>query len=138
MTNLRWATPDDAEAFASWASANTDIPRGDIDAVADSVCTTLVTEVDGHAELYIPLMWSKERPLLTIGFLGFRPGQDPRTKARALKSMLSGVIRLQEHLGCEVRVVTKAEYPMGKWALKHGFIQKPDGFFLELENINVQ
>lgn len=134
-TTTRLATPADAETFAGWAALNSDIPQADIEAVASTVTLTLVTEVDGHPELYIPFIFSPTAPLLTIGYLGFRIGQSYREKAKALRSMLAAVGRLQHDLGCAVRVVTKAEYPMGKWALKNGFIQKPDGFYLEYTNV---
>lgn len=130
-TTCRLATPADAEAFAEWAATNNDIPDDDVRAVAESITLTLVIEVEGARELYIPFIFSATAPLLTIGYLGFRPGQSHRTKAAALHAMLSATWSLKNHFGCEVRVVTKAEYPMGKWALKHGFIPKPDGFYLE-------
>src|SRR5262249_25053749 len=127
----RLARPSDAEAFAQWALNNPDIPAADIDAVANSTALTIVVEADGQPELYIPYIFSETEPLLTIGYLGFRPGPAPRTKAKALKAILAATHRLQDHFDCKVRVVTEPEYPMGKWALKHGFIQKPDGFYLE-------
>lgn len=135
MNHCRLATPADASAFARWAESNHDIPRADIEAVANAVTLTVVAEVDGEAELYIPFIFSPHRALLTIGYLGFRPGHGRRTKSRALRAMLASAARLRDHLGCEMRVVTKAEYPMGKWALKHGFIQKSDGFYLENKNV---
>lgn len=131
MTTCRLATPADADTFARWAAFNNDIPDNAVEAVINGVTLVLVAEVDGEPELYIPFIFSEEKPQLTIGYLGFRVGQDYRTKAKALKEMLAATKRLQEHFDCEIRVITKAEYPMGKWALKHGFTEKPDGFYLE-------
>lgn len=135
MTNLRITTPADAAEFAAWVVSNPDIPAADIEAAAQAVTLTVAAEVDGRAELFIPLIFSPDKPQLTVGFLGFRPGQTHRVKANALKVMLEGVRRLRDHFGCEVRVVTKPEYPMGKWAIKHGFTQKQDGFYLETQNV---
>lgn len=132
---MRLATPTDAAAFSTWIVNNPDILKADIEAVANAVTLTLAVDVDDAPELFIPFMFSPTEAVLTIGFLGFRPGQNRRTKAVALKAMLTYTTRLRDHLGCAVRVVTKAEYPMGKWALKHGFTQKQDGFYLENSNV---
>jgi hypothetical protein len=125
---LRTAEAKDAEMLADWATQNPDIPSDDIEAVAKSTPLVVVVEVDGKPEAYLPLI-----PALTIGYLGFRPGQDTRTKALALRGMLDGLQRVQSNLGIsDAYVFTKAEYPMGKWALKNGFKQKSkDGFTLE-------
>jgi hypothetical protein len=116
----RLATAEDAPAFVEWAVNNPDIPEADIDAVANSIPLTLVVEVDGQAEVYLPLI-----PAMTLGYLGFRPGQDVRTKAVALNAMAEALQNLQRELKIsDAYVFTKAEYPMGKWALKHGFKTK--------------
>jgi hypothetical protein len=119
------ATPEDAPAFVEWATKNPDIPEEDIDAVANSTPLTLVVEVDGQAELYLPLI-----PAVTIGYLGFRPGQNVRTKAVALRAMAEALQDVQRRLSInDAYVFTKAEYPMGKWALKNGFKMKDKSAF---------
>lgn len=124
----RFSTPADAPAFAQWALDNPDIPSEDIDAVANGAPMTLVIEVDGKPELYMPLI-----PAVTIGYLGFRPDQDARTKAIALQAMRAELQRFLNTLKIsDAYVFTKAEYPMGKWALKNGFKPKAkDAFTLE-------
>lgn len=125
----RVAQQEDIKAFAEWAAGNGDIPAEDIQAVAKAKCPlVLVVEVDGQPELYIPLL-----PAMTIAYLGFRPGQSPRVKAKAMQGMLEAIKNVQQSLGIEdTYVFTKAEYPMGKWALKHGFVEKSKtGFSLE-------
>jgi hypothetical protein len=126
----RFAIPDDASAFAEWATKNLDIPESDIEAVAKATPLTLVIEVDGKPEMYMPLI-----PSLTIGYLGFRPDQNLRTRATCLKEMLGTLKQLQANLKIENAYVhTKAEYPMGRWALKNGFEKAPkDAFVLQRE-----
>ena len=125
---VRLAAPEDAEQFTAWAVGNTDIPDSDIEAVQNSTALTLVVEIDGRPELYLPLI-----PAMTIGYLGFNPEQDLRTRAVALRRMREALANLQTGLGVSYAYVhTKAEYPMGRWALKNGFKQTPkDAFVLE-------
>jgi hypothetical protein len=125
---VRLATPDDAPRFSEWATHNMDIPDEDIKAVERSTPLTLVVEVNGKPEMYLPLI-----PAMTIGYLGFNPDQDIRTRAVVLKEMRAALGRLQDELGINYAYVhTKAEYPMGKWAVKNGFKKTPkDAFVLE-------
>jgi hypothetical protein len=125
---VRLAAPEDAASFAAWAAQNPDIPDEDIEAVQKSTPLTLVVEVDGKPEMYLPLI-----PAMTIGYLGFNPDQDVRTRATVLREMRAALANLQNTLGIEYAYVhTKAEYPMGRWALKNGFKQTPkDAFVLE-------
>jgi hypothetical protein len=126
---IREARPEDAKLFASWVAGNADIPVADKKAVADAVkADTLVVEVDGKPEMFLPLLEAR-----TIRFLGFNPEQDVRTKAKALRAMCEAVGQFQRLHGIEdVYVFTKAEYPLGKWALKNGFKEiEQDGFTLE-------
>lgn len=125
---VRLAAPEDAATFSAWATQNTDIPDEDIEAVQKSTPLTLVVEVDGKPEMYLPLI-----PAMTIGYLGFNPDQDVRTRATVLREMRAALANLQNTLGIEYAYVhTKAEYPMGRWALKNGFKQTPkDAFVLE-------
>jgi hypothetical protein len=125
---IRMATEADAPAFAEWITSNPDIPQEDIEAVsACKIPMTLVVEIDGQAEMFVPLL-----PAVTIGYLGFRPDSTPRKKARARREMLRALELFQIGLQIpDAYVFTKAEYPMGKWALRNGFKQKSkDGFTL--------
>lgn len=120
-------------AFTKWATDNIDIPQNDLAAVSKSkVPLILVVEVDGKPDMYMPLL-----PAVTIGYLGFRPDATPREKAFALKTMKKALQALMDTLSIEdAYVFTKAEYPMGKWALKNGFTQKEKaGFTLERAHV---
>lgn len=125
---VRLAAPEDAALFAAWATQNLDIPDEDIKAVQKSTPLVLVIEVDGKPEMYLPLI-----PAMTIGYLGFNPDQDIRTRAVVLKAMREALANLQTELGISRAYVhTKAEYPMGRWALKNGFTKtSKDAFVLE-------
>lgn len=125
---IRMAEEADAPDFAEWATSNPDIPQEDLEAVAAcKIPMVLVVEIDGEAELYLPLL-----PAVTLAFLGFRPGSSLRKKALALRAMRSALAGFQRELQIpDAYVFTKAEYPMGKWALRNGFKQKSkDGFTL--------
>lgn len=132
-TSVRLATPQDAELCAKWVAQNLEIPIADQEAVQRAKFPLmLVVEVDGQPELFMPLL-----PALTIGYLGFNPTQDVKTKARALKAMKAALIELQKNLGIEdAYVFTRPEYPMGKWALKNKFVIKENlGFSLERTDV---
>jgi len=119
--------------LADWAINNPDIPQSDTDALSKSkIPMILVVEVDGQPELFLPLL-----PAVSIAFLGFRPGATPKEKAVALKRMKRALLDFMGALSIDdAYVFTKAEYPMGKWALKNGFRQKDkDGFTLERSNV---
>jgi hypothetical protein len=126
---IRMAEEADAPSFAQWITSNPDIPQEDIDAVsACKIPMVLVVEIDGQAEMFMPLL-----PAVTIGYLGFRPDSEPRKKATARRAMQRALKEFQSRLQIQdAYVFTKAEYPMGKWALRNGFRQKSkDGFTLE-------
>ena len=124
----RLATTEDAALFAEWVTKNLDIPDEDVAEVAKSAPLTLVIEVDGKPELFIPFI-----PAMTIGYLGFNPDQNLRTRAKALNAMRETLSKLQNELKLQYAYVhTKAEYPMGRWALKNGFEKAPkDAFVLK-------
>jgi hypothetical protein len=125
---IRMATEADAPAFAEWITNHPDIPQEDVKAVsACKIPMVLVVEIDGEAEMFMPLL-----PAVTIGYLGFRPGMDLRKKARSLRAMRKALEGFQRALQIpDAYVFTKAEYPMGKWALRNGFKEKlEDGFTL--------
>ena len=88
---VRLAAPEDAPLFASWATENMDIPDEDIKAVEKSNALVLIIEVDGKPEMYLPLI-----PAMTIGYLGFNPDQDIRTRAVVLREMRAALGRLQD------------------------------------------
>lgn len=130
---VRFATPEEIPTLADWAYNNQDIPQEDLDALENcQIPMILVVEVNGQPELFLPLL-----PAVTIAFLGFRPDGDLRNKAIALREMRQALGRFLEGLKIDnAYVFTKAEYPMGKWALKNGFKQKEkDGFTLERTHV---
>lgn len=130
--NIRLPEVNEAEQFADWATSNSDIPSADIREVASAkASTTIVIEENGIPVMYMPLL-----PAVTIPYLGFRPGIDERTKAKALKKMKEALQNLQKSMGIsDAYVFTQAEYPLGKWALRKGFIEKKNkGFTLKVSS----
>lgn len=117
---IRLATEADAPAFAQWVAGNPRISPSDVEAVSKTTPLTIVVEADGQPEGFIPMI-----PAMTIGFIGLRPGQDARTTSAVLAKLREGLLNLQDALKInEAYVHTKAEMPIAKWALKHGFKEK--------------
>lgn len=108
---------DDKERCAEWVTNNPDIPREDKRMVDYPSALTICVEKDGEAVVYVPLHLQ-----LFIGFLGFNPEIHPKDKARALRCAMDAAKRLCNATQVrEIHVATMPDYPMGKWAVKHGF-----------------
>lgn len=116
----RWLEPRDFEKFAQWVSSNTDIPRDDTRILKYPRTLTMVFESDGAPILFVPIT-----PVYEVGFLGFKPDLDARTKAKALRRVIETLneVMLETQIP-ETEVFTRAEYPIGKWATKHGFVER--------------
>jgi hypothetical protein len=126
---VRLATAEDTELFAEWVASNPDIPTEDYKSLEYPTTITIVVEKEGQPIFFMPLYLS-----LNISFLGFKPDLTPKEKSIALQEMQRALINLGTGLGIrESHVFTKAEYPMGKWALKHDFVEREkDAFVLDL------
>lgn len=118
--NVRFAEPRDFESFAHWVSTNPDIPRDDTRILNYPRTLTLVFETNGAPVLFVPIT-----PVYEVGFLGFKPDLDARTKAKALRMVIAALQKvMRETQVLETEVFTRAEYPIGKWATKHGFVER--------------
>lgn len=116
--NLRFANSEDAVPFAEWAANNEDIPRKDIEsAMAAPGLATLVVEIDGTPILYVPLY-----AVLNIAYLGFNPAARRTQRLVAMDAMLKALEEFaRQNKISEVQTLSKEEYPIAKWAIKHGF-----------------
>jgi hypothetical protein len=117
---FRFATAEDAPAFARWASENPDIPQKDLEASMkknNPTATVLVVEQDGVPRMFLPVYLT-----LRIAYLGFNPENTPKQTVQALEAMLpivQGFARIW-HIN-EVDTLTRTGLPMARWADKHGF-----------------
>jgi hypothetical protein len=58
--------------------------------------------------------------------LGFNPEADGKDKLRALQMMIDGVSAFAVQYGIrEITTMSKDEYPIAQWALKHDFELEP-------------
>lgn len=117
---FRFAQPSDAESFIKWATENPKIPKKDILAsmkANNPTSVVLVIEKNGEPVLFAPIYCQ-----INLAYLGFNPECEAKDRLKAL-SALQWVIAgfAFEHGVHEVTVQTSKDYPVGKWALKHGF-----------------
>lgn len=123
---FRFATVEDAPAFARWAAENPQIPRKDIEAGMkenNPTATVLVMEEEIEngekvARLFIPVYLT-----MRLAYLGFNPENTEMENARALKAMLTAVKDFAAfwHIN-EVDTLTMTGLPMARWAAKRGFV----------------
>jgi hypothetical protein len=107
----------DLEQCAGWIVDNPDIPAEDKRVLKYPTVLTLTIEKDGVPCLHIPLHMQ-----MFIGFLGFNPEMDAKDKAHALRCAMQAAKQICKAFNVpEIHVATKAEYPIGRWAMKHGF-----------------
>jgi hypothetical protein len=121
---FRFAQPSDSEAFAKWALENPKIPHKDILAslsVNNPTTVVLVIEKDGQPVLFAPFYCQ-----LNLSYLGFNPDVVGKDRLRALEALKWVAASFAHHHGIrEVTVQTAKDYPIGQWALKHGFKEEP-------------
>lgn len=117
---VRLAQPEDAELFAEWIANSTNIPVQDVkDSLKESNPTsvTLVMEQDGKVLLFFPTY-----AIGLLGFIGFNPDTTPLERARGLDAAKGALQGFWKTYGVtEVATLTKEEYPIAQWALRHGF-----------------
>jgi hypothetical protein len=126
--NYRLAQPEDAEAFAQWAATNPQIDPKDLEAGMrknNPTVLTVVAELDGVAVAFAPVYLSA-----VLAHLGFNPDADPKDKLKALDVLRDGTAALMVQFGIrEITTLSKPEYGVAKWAVKHNFEQEPRQLF---------
>lgn len=114
----RFATAEDSTAFSEWAVYNEDIPRKDIESAMNAPgLIAPVVEIEGKPVLYVPTY-----PVLNVAYLGFNPEASRSNRLLAMEAMLKSLEELARkfHIS-EVQTLSKEEYMVAKWAIKHGF-----------------
>jgi hypothetical protein len=118
--SFRFATQDDAPAFAEWAAKNPQIDPKDLVAGTkeqNPTTTYLVIEEDGIPRLFIPVFLT-----MRIAYLAFNPENTRDQNLAALEMMLPFVKGLAGtfHIN-EIDVLTKSTIPIAQWAQVHNF-----------------
>lgn len=122
MSEWAWrlAEPADAEAFSKWVGENSQIDDADklaaLKANNPTVLWFAVTK-DGVVQAFAPVYLQA-----VAAHLGFNPDADGKDKLRALQMLMDGVSGFMVQYGIrEIAVLSKEEYPIAQWALKHDF-----------------
>jgi hypothetical protein len=117
---FRFAQPSDAESFTRWAVENPKIPHKDILAsmkANNPTSTVLVIEENG-----VPILFAPFYCQMNLAYLGFNPEYEGKIRLKALNALQWAIASFAYEFGVrEVTVQTSKDYPVGKWALKHGF-----------------
>jgi len=121
---FRFAQPSDTESFVKWSTENGKIPHKDIIAAMSANNPTVVffvIEKDGVPVLFAPFYCQ-----MVLAFLGFNPDARRKDRVDALESLKWVISQFAFDYGVrEIAVNTSKDYPVGRWALKNGFV--PDG-----------
>ena len=126
---FRLAVPDDAEAFTQWTLANPQIDQKDIQAAKkDNNPTVLffaVENAEGKVITFTPVYLQ-----LAVAHLVFNPDAAGREYLTAMQVMLNGLASFSVGMGVrEIVTLSKEDYGVAKWAVKHGFELEPRQVF---------
>jgi len=118
---FRLATPADAESFAKWAAENQQIDKKDLlNSTKEKQPTAVhfvVEDGDGKVILFAPLFAQ-----MALAFIGFNPDTRASEKVRALDTLMDGAMAFAVQFGVRhITTLTKPEYAVAQWALKHDF-----------------
>ena len=125
----RLAEPADAEAFTNWTLSNPQIDPKDIEAAKKKNNPTVVyfaaENSDGKVIAFAPVYVQ-----MILAHLVFDPAATGEERKQAMESMLQGGIAYAFELGIrEIVTLSKEEYGVAKWAVKHGFELDSRQFF---------
>ena len=117
---FRLAEEKDSAPFAAWIGQSTQIPIEDVKASLKENNPTSITLVIEDAQGK-PILFAPTFAVAVLGFLGFNPESDPMERLSALE-VLQGTAQAfwREHGVTEIDVLTREDYPVAKWALRHG------------------
>lgn len=118
---VRLAGAEDSERFAAWISSSTQIPIQDVKASLkenNPTSVTLVIEKNGEVILFAPTY-----ALAMLAFIGFNPEAEGREKIKALDALKKAAQAFWGMHGVnEITTLTREDYPIAQWALKHEFV----------------
>ena len=117
---FRLAKPEDATAFAEWVANNPQIDARDIQAAQSKTNPTVLYFVATKDD--VPVAFAPLHCVAMLDHLAFNPESEGRDRLKALQTLIDGCTAFFVQLGIrEIQTLTKEEYPVGAWALKHGF-----------------
>lgn len=123
MSDWTWRLAElkDAKDFATWAAHNPQIEQHDLIAALGAKNPTVVyiavENPEGKIILFAPFYFQ-----LTLPFIGFNPDAEPKEKLKAMEVLTDGASAFAVQYGVrEITTLSKEEYPVAKWGLKHGF-----------------
>lgn len=121
--NFRLSTPEDAPAFSRWVSGAVAaglIDQKDVDAGLRKNNPTVLfyaAEKDGVVVAFAPVYFQ-----FAVPHLGINPDANADDRKRALQVLTDGVSAMAAQFGIrEIVLLTKPEYNIAQWGLKHGF-----------------
>lgn len=121
---FRGAEPRDADAFAEWVETNPLIDPKDVTAAAKKNQPTVlyfVAEKDG-----VPIAFAPVYLQLAVAHMAFDPDADGRDKLEAMQRLLNGTVMFATQFGIrEIVTLSEENYPVARWAIKHGFDVEP-------------
>jgi hypothetical protein len=121
---FRGAEPRDADAFAKWVENNSLIDPKDVTAAAKKNQPTVlyfVVEKDG-----VPVAFAPVYVQLAVAHMAFDPDAAGRDKLEAMQRLLNGTAAFANEFGIrEIVTLSQENYPVARWALKHGFDLEP-------------
>lgn len=122
---FRLAEPRDAADFSKWVAINPLIAPSDVEAAQKknnpSVIYFAVENPEGIVATFAPVYVQA-----VIAHLGFNPETASEDRKTALQVGINGIISFFALYGIrEIVTLSKAGYPVAKWALDHGFDLEP-------------
>jgi hypothetical protein len=126
---FRLAVLEDAEAFTQWTLANPQIDPKDIEAAKKENNPTVlffaVENADGKVIAFAPVYTQA-----IVAHLVFNPEADGKECLSAMQMLLNGTVAFEVGMGVrEIVTLSKPEYGVAKWAMKHGFDLEPRQVF---------
>lgn len=122
--SFRFAEADDSRPFAEWVNNNPLIAEEDITAslkANNPTSVTLVIEDESGVK-----MFASGYCQFHIAHLAYNPETDGKERLRAMAMMQKAIAAFSRLHGInEVTVSTYEDYPVAKWAMKHGFEVEP-------------
>lgn len=122
---FRLAEPRDAESFKSWVLASPEIDPKDIKAASKkqnpSVLYFVAESPEGKVVAFAPVYVQ-----YALAHLAFNPGANGAERRQAMETLLNGVMAFAVQDGVrEIVTLSKEEYPVAQWGMKHGFELEP-------------
>ena len=113
---VRDAEPRDADNYADWLEAASDINLVDKNVYSYPTCHTLTVEKDGD-----PVLMNSFQSCLVMEALAPKPWISPMTEARALKALFDGIKQIAESQGVKEVLFGCKDPRVDTFVTRHGF-----------------